>query len=139
MTFVDVNYITVLVTGIVGFIIGALWYSPVLFGKQWMEFSGISSKKMKEMKKNGMAMQMIIGFIATLLTSFILANFIVFAGATTALTGLKLAFWIWLGFVFPVQLGMVLWEGKSPNLLVINASHQLVMLIVMGTMLGLWA
>jgi hypothetical protein len=140
MTFGNFNYVAILITGIAGFLIGALWYSPVLFGHQWMKLTGMTEKKMKAMKKNSnMGLIMLVGFLATLLTAFILANFIGFLGTGGPYRGLEIGFWVWLGFVFPVQLGMVLWEGKSVSLLALNTSHQLVMLIVMGAMLGAWA
>ena len=47
-------------------------------------------------------------------------------------------FWNWLGFVAPVTLGSVLWEGKSPKLWVLNNGYYLVSLIVMGVILALW-
>ena len=36
MTLPALNYLAVLVAGIVIFMIGGLWYSPVLFAKPWM-------------------------------------------------------------------------------------------------------
>ncbi len=45
---VDINYWAVLVAAVVSMVIGALWYSPVLFGKLWMKYSGLSDKKLAE-------------------------------------------------------------------------------------------
>ena len=54
---VDVSWVAVIVVAIISFVIGMLWYSPLLFGKQWMKLSDIGDKKMKEMKKKGMERQ----------------------------------------------------------------------------------
>lgn len=37
-----VNWIAVIVGAVVAFIVGWLWYSPMLFGKKWAEGVGIS-------------------------------------------------------------------------------------------------
>ena len=35
-----VNFLAVLVTGIVIFVLGGLWYSPVLFARRWVALMG---------------------------------------------------------------------------------------------------
>ena len=45
----NVNYLAVLVAGVIAFVIGALWYT-VLFGKKWRDLQGITEEKMKEMQ-----------------------------------------------------------------------------------------
>ena len=51
----EVNLLAVLVSGVAAMVIGALWYSPLLFGKLWMNGMGFTEAKMKEMKEKGMA------------------------------------------------------------------------------------
>ena len=53
--------------------------------------------------------------------------------------GLQGGFWNWLGFVMPVTLGIVLWEGKSWKLFGINAGYYLVSLPIMGVILAMWS
>jgi hypothetical protein len=53
--------------------------------------------------------------------------------------GLEAALWSWLGFVAPVSLGAVLWDGKPWKLWFINAGYFLATLLVMGLILGYWA
>jgi len=36
MEFFGLNVIGIIIATIIGMVIGALWYSPLLFGKQWM-------------------------------------------------------------------------------------------------------
>lgn len=47
-------------------------------------------------------------------------------------------FWNWLGFVAPVTLGAVLWEGKHWKLWFLNNGYYLVTLLLMGAVLALW-
>jgi hypothetical protein len=75
--------------------------------------------------------------------AYVLSHSIVFAnfylGTSGIYGGLMAGFWNWLGFVAPVTLGSVLWEGKSWKLWCFNNSYYLVMLLVMGVILSLWA
>src|SRR3954470_1950405 len=72
---VSVNPLAILVAGIVIFLLGGLWYSPVLFAKQWVALQG---KTMEEMKAGGAGPKDYVQvFISGLLTAAILAIFIV--------------------------------------------------------------
>lgn len=133
----EISYLAVLISAIAGFVIGALWYS-VLFGKVWMKLSGMDRKKIEKEKKKGMAKSYVAGFAALLVMAFVLAHFVDMAEATTVLGGAQAGFWSWLGFIAPVMLGSVIWEGKSLKLYIINVAHYLVVLLVMGSILAVW-
>lgn len=135
---VNINYWAVLVSSIVGMIIGAVWYSPLLFGKAWMKLMNFDKKKLNETKKKGMGKSYLIMFIALLLMSYILADFVDYVGATTVRGALQLALWLWLGFFVTTMISSVLWEGKSTKLYLINVFHYLVVLGVMSIILSLW-
>ncbi len=135
---VTVNYLAVLISAIVAMIIGMIWYSPILFGNLWMRSSGFTDKMMKEAKNKGMAWRYIIMFIGSLLTAYILSHFIDYTESTTFVAGMTTAFWLWLGFIVPVSLASILWEGKSPTYYFINIFYYLVMLVIVGGILAIW-
>lgn len=133
-----INYLAVLAAAVASIVLGFLWYGP-LFGKTWTQLMGFDKKKMEQMKKKGMPKQtwalMIVG---TLVTSYVLAHFVDYLDAINIAGALQAAFWLWLGFIAPVQLGMVLWENKPWKLYVINVAYYLVNLGVMASILALW-
>lgn len=137
---VEVNYLAILVSGILSVVIGGLWYGP-LFGKPWMAMVGITPESMKSMKMTPVQ-AMFGGLIVGLLTAFVLAHHITFAGAYMQTSGVELglmsAFWIWLGFFMPVNMGVVLWEGKPWKLFFLTTSYFLVNLLVSALILTLW-
>src|SRR4051812_21622205 len=134
---VPVNYLAVLACGVVSMVIGFLWYGP-LFGKPWSELMGWGSmtpEKMAEMQKKarpGYA----ITFLASLVLAFVLAHELIFGSVYTQTSGVSAgiaaAFWTWIGFIVPVTLGTVLWDGKPWKLWFINAGYWLVLLCVDG-------
>lgn len=140
---VSIDYWAVLVAAIAAMVLGGLWYSPLLFGKQWMKLMNIDPKRMAEMKKNPVMKKKVnrayaLMFLGVLVTAFVLAHFVDYVEATTVAEALQAGFWLWLGFIVPVMLGGVLWEEKPWTLYLLNVSYQLVNMIVMAVILTLW-
>ncbi len=131
----DTNWVAVIISAVIAMALGTFWYSPAGFGKQWMKLTGISRKKMNGSKTN---MPMIYGVqaVASIITAYVLSNIISFAGAMDIMSGAIVGFWVWLGFVATIMISSVLYEGKSLNLYWINASYQLVTLVLMGAVLA---
>ena len=46
MEFPEINYYVVLVSALAFFVIGAIWYSPVLFANSWLKELGITKEDM---------------------------------------------------------------------------------------------
>lgn len=141
MPIVPVNYLAILVAALAGMFVGFVWYGPI-FGKMWMSLTGMTQAKMEEMKKKGMTKNYLLMFIGMLLMSDVLAHFLIFAATymnvSGVMAGLSAGFWSWLGFIAPVMLSKVLWEGKSWNLWLLDSGHYLVVLLVMGAILASW-
>lgn len=122
-------------------VLGFLWYSPMLFGKQWMKLKGY--KSMEECKEEQKKMGPWYGltFVMSLLTAYVLFHVMSmsmnFFHETPLNTGLVSAFWMWLGFVMPTQTTATIFGEKKWKLFAIDTSYQLVALLVMGVVLGL--
>ena len=134
----DVSWFAVIVAAIAGMIVGFAWYSKSMFGAQWAKEMGWSMSDMeKKMKDGGMGKTMTINFIFTIIMAFVLANTLSLAGAAAIGTAAVAGFWIWLGFILPLLVGQMLWEGKSQRLLTINASYWLVSIVIMSAVIAL--
>ena len=131
----NINYLAVLAGAVVSMIIGFLWYGP-LFGKTWMNLMGF--KKEDIAKTKNMGLRYFVMFVGTLIMNYVLALFVDYSGATTILGGALAGFWLWLGFIATVTLGIVLWENKSFKLYLLNSGHYLVALVVMGIIHAVW-
>lgn len=131
MTLVEVNLVAVVAAGIVSLIIGFLWYGP-LFGKKWAQYMGMKTDNMGK----GMAKSAIIGLITAIITAYILAQFIAFAGAADITAGAAIGVLAWLGFNATVLLGSVLWEKRPTGLYLLNTIHYLVVFAVSGAIIA---
>ncbi len=138
---VPINYLAVVGAAMVSMFVGYVWYGP-LFGKLWMKEMGMSKDKMDKAMKNGMGKSYGLMFVGSLVMSFVLAHATVFASSYLKVegvsAGLMSGLWNWLGFIAPVTLGSVLWEGKSMKLWMLNNGYYLVTLLAMGTLLAVW-
>lgn len=135
---VSVNVVAVIVAAIASMVVGMTWFSKAVFGNLWMQLSGKTDKDMQKAKAKGMGKTMVAAGIAALVTSYVLAYFLHMINALVWVDGVQAGFWLWLGFVAPLELGMVLWEGKPIKLYILKTAHNLVNLIVMGAILAAW-
>jgi len=128
-----INLWAVLVSGLATFIIGGLWYSPLLFARIWMAENGFREE---DLKRANMAKIFGGAFVLELISAFMLAMFIgpkATAGFST-LAGLMVG----LGWV-ATSLGVLyLFERRSYKLWLINAGYHTISFTAMGAILGFW-
>jgi hypothetical protein len=134
----SVNIFAVIAAAVVSTIIGFAWYSPFLFGRQWMELMGLSMDKLNEEKSKGMGKIYGISFVADAVTAGALAYILSLQLIFDARDAVMLAGVVWVGFFVPVMLGSVLWEQKSWKLFAINVGYRLAALVGMALVVGLW-
>jgi hypothetical protein len=135
--YLHINILAVIVSAIVAFGIGALWYSPFLFGKQWMEFNGVTPEKAQAMRKDSARLYGIT-FAGTVVMAAAFAILLRMTHIEHLLGGAKLGFLLWLGFVATTGLTASLYGGRSMKAFGLDAGYQLVYLVVMGLILMAW-
>jgi len=136
------NYIAIVVAALAVVPVGFVWFGPG-FGKAWATEMGMDIEE----KPEGMGKSMALFVLGNLLISFVLAHSIEVwqpevwgAGTNDAMWiyGLNAAAWTWIGFFVPLQIGRVAWEQRSWKLVGINASFDLVRLLIIGMILAYW-
>ncbi|MEN8223744.1 MAG: DUF1761 domain-containing protein [Bacteroidota bacterium] len=133
MEFPEINYWAVLVSALASFMIGSLWYSPLLFASVWMKELGFTKEGMG---RTNMVKIFGISFLLLLIIAFNLAAFIGpdadmrFGLIAGALSGIG-----WVGAALGVN---YLFERKSFRFWLINAGYMAVSFIIMGGIIGAW-
>src|SRR5437867_3530690 len=97
MPTVQINYPAVVAAAFVAFVLGALWYSPVLFGKLWVKAHGYTEDKIQEMRKAA-GRAYAVSAVCYLVMASALAVLVYYTNVTTPLQGIKLGSLVWLGF-----------------------------------------
>ncbi len=59
-----INYVAVAAAAVGAFVLGALWYSPLLFGKEWMKLRGAAAGTVADARPSPglMAAEFVRGF-----------------------------------------------------------------------------
>ena len=130
----SINYLAVILAGVVAWILGAVWYARPLFGGRWMEMVNIS----EDARKGA-----VVGFIGALVAGILLALFLAFVlqalGASGNIgNGIVGALLVWFGFMAIPAASNVLFEKRSWGLFLINMGYYFVAFILMGIILSVW-
>jgi hypothetical protein len=127
----------ILVAALVAFLIGALWYSPVLFAKAWVRANGFTPERLAAMQAN--AGRAYAGsFVAFVVMAAVLGLLLRHLGADSTADGAAWGFHAWLGFALPIGFTANLYSDKPAAAFLIDAGYQLVYMTVMGAILGAW-
>lgn len=135
----NINMVAVLVAVVANFIFGFIWYTP-LFGKAWAKEMGfdINVKPTGGEMAKGMSI-MILGnfFMAYVFAHNMVAwSFVPGSAEMSAISNLmSAAFFTWLGFYLPIDLGAIAWEKKSWKLFGINTGYHFLMLVIAAAVL----
>jgi hypothetical protein len=70
----NVNWLAVVVGAVLSFLLGWLWYSPMLFGKRWAEGVGVELGSASSMPVGAMAAQLVGTFLLAWLFGITAAN-----------------------------------------------------------------
>jgi uncharacterized protein DUF1761 len=128
----DVNWLAILIAALAKFAIGGVWYSPQVFGPRWGAIVGVSPEAFKAR----MARAMIVDILASLVLAWVLANVLKFTGAVGLVPGVRVAFFLWLGFVATPLISTAIYEGRPMALFGINGGYWLISMLVMGGIIG---
>lgn len=131
--FHSLNWLAIVVAAISAFVLGGLWYSPLMFVKRWMKETGIteeSTKKANMIKIFGLA------FLLSLMASFFLAMFL--GPKAGAGFGAMAGFMAGLGWVFTFMGIHYLFESRTLAHFLINSTYSILSLTIMGLIIGVW-
>lgn len=130
----QINWLAVVAAAVSAFVIGGLWYSPLLFVKPWLRANGFAEA---DVEKGSPAVIYGVSFVLTLLMAVNLAAFLgrpdttLAWGATAgALTG--------AGWVLPGIGVVALFERRPFLYTLVNGGYWAVALTVMGAIIGGW-
>ncbi|MEL7529792.1 MAG: DUF1761 domain-containing protein [Bacteroidota bacterium] len=133
--FSGINYLAVLVAAVAAFGLGALWYSPILFGKTWQKSLGFTDEYLQ-----GGNMAAIFGssFVMMLFMAFGIGIFMKGHESSDWLEGAHLGLLVGFLWVGPSMAINVLYQRKSFTLWAIDAGYQILFMIMMGAIIGAW-
>lgn len=128
----NVDWIASIVAAIAAFVLGGLWYSPIMFAKAWQQDTGLSDE---QLNAAGKARIFGLSFIFCLLAAITFSMFlgpdpaVPFGVGAGAVAGI---FWVAGSFGVNYQ-----FELKPLRLLLINGGYHAVQFTLYGLIFGL--
>lgn len=135
MILFEINYLALLVAAVIYMGVAALWYSPLMFGRRWMEENRLNEA---QLEARGMFPAIIYAFVAAIVLSLGLAVLIRIAGMTNWLTGGLMGLFAGLLISGPAALPVYVFENRSLKLFTINEGMPVAALFIMGAVIGGW-
>lgn len=129
----DIHISGILLAVVANTIIGALWYSPLLFANIWMKSLGKTREDLHTSSANtGYAITM----IAAVVTSIVISYFISLLDPVTITGGAWIGFLAGLGIASARELSPTFFESRNLTLYAISAGYHIVALTVIGIILA---
>lgn len=130
-----INIWAILLTWFLYLAVGAFWYSPAGFAKQWTKHTGVDILKIPEGQATKiLAFVALSGLVQVLALALVLNSL----NVTEVWYGLLVAFVLWLGFVAATTVGTTLYQQRSWAFLWLNSSYFLVVMAVGSLILTVW-
>lgn len=133
----SIPVLPVVVSAVVVFLIGMLWYSPALFGKAWMKAHGHTPEKLQQMQAQA-GRAYAVSFVCYLVMAVAMSILLYRVGVVSVLTGIKVGAILGLGFAATLGLTANMFSDKPLSAYLIDAGYQIVYLVAMGAILAAW-
>src|SRR5438067_8113314 len=126
-----IHLVPVIVSAVAAFALGALWYSPLLFGKQWAAAHGHTPEKLEAMRaRAGRAYA--VSFFAYLVMAVAMSILIGRMDITMLEGGIKLGALLGVGFAAMITLTATMFSNRPLAGYWIDAGYQVAYLILIG-------
>ena len=132
-----IHWLPVVVSAVAVFAIGALWYSPMLFGKAWVKAHGHTPEKIEAMRAT-MGRAYGVSFLCYVVMAAAMAMLVGRMDIIYVRGGVKLGALIGVGFAATIGLTANMYSEKALATWLIDAGYQVVYLMVMGAILVAW-
>jgi hypothetical protein len=130
---VELELLPIAVASIIPMVIGALWYSPLILGNQWLKYAGMTEK---DFSAKNPAVAYGLTFLFNIVLSVALFVFLAYASVDTNMEALKFALMIWAGFSLTLGFPNYIFGKNHVATFFIYQAYQLVNLVAMVLILA---
>ncbi len=127
-----VNFLAPAVIAVIAFFASSIWYSPLLFGRQFLELSGATASP------HPSALKALCELLRTFVLAYVIAWLVRRLNVTDWKSSLVLGLWLWVGFPVILLTGSMLWENVPWQLAAIHSGDWLIKLLLIPVGLALW-
>ena len=131
----SVNFLSIIVAAVAYMALGALWYSPVLFGSAWMKGIG---KTREQVAAGASPMNYIMALILSFIAAYGIARIMVWTNRDSISDGIVIGLLAGVCFAWSVVGVHDVFENRPKGLTFINALYHIVGFMIIGIIVGAW-
>lgn len=128
-----INFLAVIVSAIVMWVVGVIWYMAL--GNYWMAYTGVTMEMAQQMTGLDMALTYGGSFVAYIVVFYCMAHVIHAFKASDIAGGAQAGFWSWLGFTATALFVSYSYQGKAFGLVLIDGGYWLIGMVLGGIIL----
>ncbi|MGR2752810.1 DUF1761 domain-containing protein [Agromyces arachidis] len=134
----EINYWAVLLATLSTMVVGTVWYTPKVFGTRWATLAKVDMDRPAATAIGPIVVTVIVSFV----TAWVLAGASTIAwhfyGGGYLVAALFTGLILWAGFTAARIITHDAFEGRPSSLTILNLAHELVTVIVMAVIIGVW-
>lgn len=134
----EVNIWAVLLATLSSMVVGSVWYTPKVFGNYWMKIAKVTPSGDAKDAVKPILITLVVSFVSALVLAGSAAISQHFYGGNFLANTVITAVILWAGFTAARFITHDAFEGRPAGLTVLNCAHELVTLVVMALIIGLF-
>ncbi len=128
-----INWVAVIVVGLIYFAIHFFWYFPFAFGNMWLKLVGKESEP-----KSKIIRDTIIMIPTSIITVLVIAYMIEVTGMTDIGSATLLSLILWVGFVATIGINQNNFNDRGIKLFLLEYGFYLIGFLIAGIILAAW-
>jgi len=129
----EINWLAVIVTAVIYFLIHFFWYFPFAFGKLWLRLVGKESEP-----KSKIIRDTIIMIPTSIVTMLFIEIFMDLVNVTDIAGALIVNLLLWIGFVATIAINQNNFNDRGVKLFLLEYGFYLIGFLIAGIILTLW-
>ncbi|SIT84973.1 DUF1761 domain-containing protein [Microbacterium sp. RU33B] len=133
----EINYWAVLLATLSSMVVGTVWYSPKVFGTRWEKLARVDRTA-----NSSAVLPIMVTVVVSFLTAWVLAGSTAIAwhfyGGGYLISAIVTGVTLWGGFTAARFITHDVFEGRPSQLTTMNIAHELVTVVVMALIIGVW-
>jgi hypothetical protein len=130
-----VNFFSIIVAALAYMILGAIWYSPALFGNAWLRGIG---KTREQVTAEFSPVNYVLGLITSFISAYGIARIMAWTGRDSISDGVVIGLLVGICFILAPLIINNVYEKRPKSLTLINALYHTTGFIIIGIIMGAW-
>jgi hypothetical protein len=127
-----INFVALAVLTVIAFVASSIWYSPFLFGRQFLQLSGVTASA------HPSPVKALFELLRTFVLALVIVRLVLRLDIADWKRALGLGLWLWVGFPVILLTGSILWQNVPWQLAAIHSGDWLIKLILIPVGIAVW-